>query len=239
MSAQFERIKMGPLEAIRFVTAAPRANPDLDSSPPGKAIVFFHGFGANAMDLAPLATELYSRPGTAWYFPEGILEFPMGPGAVGRAWWEIDQQALEIALQSGSHRDLRTYSPPPAAPDAARAAIDSLGLPRSSITLGGFSQGAMLATMLTMEQEESPEGLVILSGAFLDAENWSARAPRHAGLQFFQSHGTDDPLLSYNQARELEKLLRNSGLTGEFISFSGGHEIPTRVVKHLSEYLRR
>jgi predicted esterase len=48
-----------------------------------------------------------------------------------------------------------------------------------------------------------------------------------------------DPVLPYENAKRLETVLREGGLSGEFISFSGGHEIPQGVIKKVSLYLTR
>ena len=50
------------------------------------------------------------------------------------------------------------------------------GLPMSRFLLGGFSQGAMLATDVTLRLEEAPAGLAALSGTLLCEEEWRPRA---------------------------------------------------------------
>ncbi|MEQ9366118.1 MAG: esterase [Leptospirales bacterium] len=217
------------------------------------AIVCFHGFGANAEDLYPLHAHMNAPPGTHWFFPDGILELaPNMPAPAPRAWWPIDEAALQYALDRGTYRDLSGFAPP--GMEAARTTAASMireligrGFPLDRITLLGFSQGAMLATELTLRSRElfdqaRPAGLAILSGTLLDEKNWSALAGDHEhfrGFQFFQSHGVRDPILGFEAARRLEQLLRAGDLTGEFVEFPGGHEIPPQVVARLGQYLTR
>ncbi|MCR9142848.1 MAG: esterase [bacterium] len=237
------KTKIGSLNAIE----APGADG-------GGAIVCFHGFGANAEDLYPLHAHIKAPAGTHWFFPDAILELApnMAPPAP-RAWWPIDEAALQYALERGTYRDLSGFAPPgmAAARDAAagmiRALIDERGFTLDRITLAGFSQGAMLATELTLRSHElfgadaRPAGLAILSGTLLDEANWKTLAAdaRFQSFQFFQSHGTRDPILGFEAARRLESILREANWTGEFVEFPGGHEIPGQVAARLGQYLTR
>lgn len=161
------------------------------------------------------------------------------PGYTGRAWFPIDMAALEEAMRTKSLRTFADKDPEgmQVARDAALLMLQALGVPWDQIILGGFSQGAMLATDLMLRSEITPKGLMILSGAFLNQTLWTSLAPKKSNLRFFQSHGEYDPVLSYVGAKSLEKMLRNAGLLGEFIGFPGAHEIPQIVIQGMSRYL--
>ena len=117
--------------------------------------------------------------------------------------------------------------------------LEDLKTPMEKITLGGFSQGSMLATDVTLRLTENTNGLIILSGTLICQSEWSVLAKNKSKIQFFQSHGTEDPVLIYQNGKNLEALLRENGMSGEFVSFNGGHEIPDKVLKRLSQYLLR
>ena len=68
----------GPLQAIEVYN-----NPD------GKWVILFHGFGADAADLASLADQFDFQKPCNWLFPNGPLNVQIGPGVTGRAWWSI------------------------------------------------------------------------------------------------------------------------------------------------------
>lgn len=199
-------------------------------------IVLFHGFGANAYDLAALHSEIPSAPGTGWVFPEGIL----GLGGPARAWWMVDQAAVQLAMATGQPRDL-TGPPPPglqAAREAAFAFIEELGVPANRLILGGFSQGAMLTVHLTLALPKPPAGLLLFSGNLLDRRTVAELAPARAGLRFFQSHGRQDPILSFKKAREQYDLLLECGWQGEFHEFDGEHEIPRGALQGAESLLK-
>ena len=60
------------------------------------------------------------------------------------------------------------------------ALVDELGrgtgLAPGRIVLGGFSQGAMVATDVALRLEEPPAALVVLSGTLLCQDEWRRRA---------------------------------------------------------------
>lgn len=222
--------KLGPLEALV-----------VDGTHGGPCVVLCHGFGANAFDLLPLASTVKARPGTTWIFPQAPLTFTLGPGMQGRAWFPLVAEELARLVASGKNVTFADVVPPGLAP--ARLQLEELisTLDRSSdlVTVGGFSQGAMVATDLFLSAPNAYAGLVILSGTLIAKDEWSKKAPARSGCQFLQSHGTMDPVLPFDNAQRLEALLRDSGMSGEFISFAGGHEIPQGVLKRLGQYLTR
>jgi phospholipase/carboxylesterase len=224
--SQPKRRASGPLSAIEF-----------QGEQAGPAVVLFHGYGADAADLAPLAVETRTKRRLRWLFPDAPLRLDFG----GRAWFPIDVAAIEAGQMSGKPVDWSGTEPSglSAAREAASAFLGGLGLPWEDLILGGFSQGAILAADLALRAKRSPRGLVILSGNLVNDAQWRKLAPARAGLPFFQSHGITDPILGYQGARRLTSLLKEGGLEGELLSFEGGHSIPTEVLDSLAAYLDR
>lgn len=235
---QPRRIRIGGLDAIEVY--GPGGGPGEAAVGEGPIAVILHGYGADMTDLAPLSQVLDAPPGTRWIFPNAPITVPLGPYWSGRAWFPIDMAALERAMQSGSHRDLSGAAP--AELDAAREAIFSVcaetGRPLDEIVLGGFSQGAMVATEVALRAPQAPAGLVIWSGTLLQEAVWRPLAPGRAGLRFVQSHGRGDPLLAFEAAERLHQMLGDAGLEGRFVGFDGAHEIPEAALDAASALLR-
>lgn len=212
------------------------------SGPDGQEqwIILFHGYGADAYDLRSLSEVIQTPKPVNWLFPQGILEVPIGPGWTGRAWWNIDIQGLQEAQMRGEPRDLGKEAPEslPKLREKVMDAIKQLKVPWNQIILGGFSQGAMLATDIFMNAPEAPKGLIIMSGALLNKEEMKVKAPNRKGSKFFQSHGSSDTVLSHKGAAQLETMLNQSGLQGRLMTFAGGHEIPMPVIAKMNEYLK-
>jgi len=203
-------------------------------------VILLHGYGADASDLAPLARAMRTSKPLNWLFPNAPLSVPLGAYGEGRAWFPLRLADLQSANQ-GQPIDLSEISPPGSkrAREDVFAMIKALGVPTSRVILGGFSQGAMVATDVSLRLPEPVAGLVILSGALVDASNWKNLAANRQGLPFFQSHGRWDEVLNHAGAEQLSRLLKEAGMQGDLISFDGGHEIPLEVLSRLGQFLNR
>lgn len=223
------RCQLGPLGVIDF----PAKDAPL-------TVVLFHGYGADAADLAPLALEIPAgKKPLRWVFPDapGLLE---DLGMPGRAWFPVDMERLQRSQMTGQPWD-HSKSRPDGLDETKASALDflaALGAPWDRLVLGGFSQGAMLATELALSGPAAPRGLMILSGTLIDEPRWAKLAPARKGLPFFQSHGSADPILGYPAALKLEALLRGAGLKGSLLRFEGGHGIPPEVLDGMGAFLR-
>lgn len=222
---------------------------------PSSAVILCHGFGAPGDDLVALFEALVAmEPGlnsTRFYFPAAPISLGsvggFGIGGDSRAWWMINVPSF-IHLAAAPPEEasaFRKTDPPGMAPARAtfrklvNEVAETTSLPLGRIALGGFSQGAMLATDTALRLEEPCAGLVILSGTLLLEDVWRSKARARSGLPVFMSHGRQDPLLGYGAAQALAHLLSESGLAVEFHGFEGGHTIAPDAVAKLSAFLAR
>ena len=154
-------LQCGPLR-VRALGSSDRSAP---------AIILCHGYGAPGDDLVPLARAMDVGPGVRWFFPEAPLTVDLGFDAVGepgRAWWPVDMMRLQMELARGGRQWDPSETPEgmPEARDALfaclRALIDEHGVDPGRTILGGFSQGAMIATdaslLLTWEWPDRRKG---------------------------------------------------------------------------------
>lgn len=204
---------------------------------PEALVVLCHGFGAPGDDLVQIGaylieTQPHLRDRVAIVFPEAPLSLDEMGMYGGRAWWPIDMMKLTQAVESGDFRDLRNETPEllPSSRGKVEQVIaqlhQELGLDMSSTLIGGFSQGSMLATDLTLHAADKPAGLVVWSGTLLSEGTWRPLAASLQGLPIFQSHGTTDPVLPYDAAIWLKEMFEKNGADVNFLQFSGGHTIP-------------
>lgn len=200
------------------------------------AVIFLHGYGANMHDLFPL-WEMWHQEKFDWYFPNGIQSLPMGYYG-GRCWFSIDIAALEEAMRTGAHRDMAQHIPPEldVTLEKLESFISEVAGEHQQLVLGGFSQGAMLASHLAMRQSLKLDGLILLSGALAASPRIPAKA---SGIPFYQSHGSADPILSVAGAHALEQKLQSLEFQGELKVFPGGHEIPPSVINDVKKFLQQ
>ncbi len=210
----------------------------------GPLVLLLHGFGAPGNDLVPLADALHVPVGTRFVFPEGPLSLSFGPRDA-RAWWLIDMARIAADQAAGRLRDLSQDIPKGLAParEAMLAFLKEVERtfgadPRKTI-LGGFSQGAMLSCDAMLHTDRPYAGLVQLSGNVLAQPLWGPLMPKRKGLPVFQSHGTQDEILPYVGAERLRDALIHAGLSVEWQSFRGGHEIPRSVLQRLGPFITK
>ena len=215
------------------------------AGPPSLLVVLCHGFGAPGEDLVPLAPELCrQRPeleSARFLFPAAPLSLGWTGTGEGLAWWMIDVERL----MAGGTSELRAEVPKglPKARRMLRELVDvatrQAGLPLSRTVLGGFSQGAMLATDVALRLEEAPAGLCVLSGTPIAEAEWRRLAPARRGLGVLQTHGRQDPLLPFSLAEALRDLLAGAGMEVDFRAFDDGHTIPPEALGALGDFLAR
>lgn len=188
-------------------------------------VILLHGFGADSGDLFPLADMLDPEGKWNFYFPQAPLEVPIGPGWTGRGWFPISLRDLEAGI------DFTTVRPP--GMDHATALVYDLifDLNSEKLILGGFSQGAMVATEVAMLNPNDVTGLLLLSSCMLDRDNWTKKSVSLKGKPYFQSHGLQDQVIPFSAAQKLNDMLKGAGAEGSFVTFNGGHDIPTPVLQ--------
>lgn len=216
---------------------------DRQGSGEGPLVVLLHGFGAPGDDLVAVWRYLNVPDDVRFLFPAAPLQLSMGIGDA-RAWWMLDMERLTQARAQGQWDALSQEIPrglPPARTqmqDVLSLATETLSVPSPSLIVGGFSQGAMLATDLVLHTDIPFAGLVLLSGTLIAKQEWLTRLPNRQGLPVFQSHGIDDPILSFSMAQQLREHIQKAGLPVSWIEFHGGHEIPIQVLQGLGAFLQ-
>ena len=213
---------------------------DREGGGDGPLVVLMHGFGAPGTDLIGLWRVLDVPRDVRFAFPEAPNQIPGMPGA--RAWWMLDLERAESAMAEGP----RSYANevPEGMEKATSQVVEmlrglqvALGVSDQRLIVGGFSQGSMVACNAVFTRNVSPRSLVILSGTPVNLSAWTAGMPRREGLDVLQSHGQQDPLLSFGAAEELRDSMEAAALRVEWIPFRGGHEIPMSVLDGLGRFI--
>jgi phospholipase/carboxylesterase len=214
--------------------------PDREGGGDGPLVVLMHGFGAPGTDLVGLWRVLDVPHDVRFAFPEAPYEIPGMSGA--RAWWTLDLGHAERAMAEGP----RSYASevPPGMEEATDTVVEMLAalqteldVPGAALIVGGFSQGSMAACNAVFTRKISPAALVILSGTPVNLSSWETGMKEGAQPAVFQSHGRQDPLLSFEAAEQLRDAMQRHGLHVQWSPFRGGHEIPQSVLDGLSHFI--
>ena len=235
-------LNCGAMRALKLgtLTAHVTGGTDREGGGNGPVVVLMHGYGAPGTDLVPLWRELAVPREVRFVFPEAPLELGFG----GRAWWPIDMARLQDRSSEGSLERLTSEVPPGI--DVARAAVLEMlsllerdfGAAPEQTVIGGFSQGAMLATDIVLRTARPFAGLAVLSGTLISRGEWLPLMAARKGLPVLQSHGRTDAVLPFSLAERLRDELLAAGLPVQFIAFNGGHGIPGGVLEGLTQLVR-
>lgn len=231
--------------AIAILTAALGCStgPGLDvvtaggEGPP--TLVLLHGFGSTAAEWEPFTQTLDWRPPARFVFPQGPQAAAEAGGlADGRAWWPLQHRPGDSPERLAAEL---SQSRPPGL-EASAAAVGALvrrlaGPSGGTVVLGGFSQGAMVASEVAYRTESPIAALVLLSGALVDESSWRSGYARRRGLPVFIAHGRNDSVLPFSGSERMQRELAAAGQIVTWHPFDGDHEIPEGVVTALNRFL--
>lgn len=207
------------------------------SGPP--TLVLLHGYGSSASQWVPFTKTIQLPPDGRFVFPDApeATVPPDGPTG-GRGWWPL---RLRAHIPPGGRVPDLSGTRPPGLKIAASQVQDLLGFLRRSpggpIVLGGYSQGAMVASEVAFQSDVPLAALVLLSGTAVDEASWERNFSRRQGLRVFISHGRIDTVLPFNVSDRMRMKLESAGVNVTWVPFDGGHEIPAEVVVALNEFL--
>ncbi|MBA2673366.1 esterase [Ramlibacter sp.] len=190
-------------------------------------VLLFHGVGASADDLVPLAQRVAQARPHAFVASIGA-PFPFGMGA-GRQWFSV----LGVTEQD---RPARVAAAMPAFAGAVAHWQAESGVDAARTTLIGFSQGAIMA--LESTQAELPQPLarrvVAIAGRFAQPVRC---AP--AGVALHLIHGAVDPVIPAQQSVQAVGALRQLGAADTTLDVLPGlgHGVDGRVVDLVLSHL--
>jgi len=204
-----------------------------EAESPDLVVLMLHGFGATNNDFADLPEMLKALlPGksVAYVMPQAP------PGAMGASWWHLDVMKWMGAMQGGSDALAKLIREAPPGLDECRSRMAALldeictltGVTHDKIMIAGFSQGAMTAMDVALNQppEKALAGVTMLSGAPIVVEHWAERLKlHHEGIKVFVCHGQSDMVLPFVASGWLRDLLQANGAAIQYETHPGGHEL--------------
>ncbi|MBD2460587.1 dienelactone hydrolase family protein [Oscillatoria sp. FACHB-1407] len=190
-------------------------------------LVLLHGWGANAQDVAALASYL-KLPEYQFVFPDAPFPHPYNP--TGKKWYGFpddydfcsrdDFQAKPDLLQS---RQTLT--------DWLLSLESATGVPLNRTVLAGFSQGG--AMTLDVGLRLPLAALMVLSG-YLHTPLQLETPPVAPVLMV---HGTLDNVVSITAARQARDSLIAAGVQLDYQEFVMGHEIQLEILQIMQSFI--
>lgn len=176
----------------------------------------FHGYGSNAEDLFSFADKL---PETLAIFSVRA-PYPLEPS--GYAWYAIHfdekQDKWNDEVQARKSRN--------AIASFIDEACETYPLDPNNSTLLGFSQGAILSYAVALSFPEKVKNIIALSGYLnqqLLVQDYATK--NHQSLNFYISHGNQDPVIPLEWARKTSDFLKTLHITHTYQEFPTGHGV--------------
>ena len=196
---------------------------------PHPAILTLHGRGANAFDLLSLAPHLCGGK-FLMICPQGPLEMPIRPDAVGYAWYPMSMGSPpDVAAILSSKKPLLAF---------LDECVKRYPIDAKKLVVLGFSQGGLMAHSLALAHPERFAALAVLS-SWLPKELVQELSVGEGvrSLPTLVQHGTQDPMIEVDRARDSVERLRELKVPLTYREYDMGHEIKPRSLIDLSAWL--
>jgi len=176
-------------------------------------LVMMHGLTGTANLIRPLAESLLS-PGMNLILPEATIPHPKR----GFAWWLRDEPPSE-PLNSSALMEVD---------ESVESIVDFINLQSSEekLILGGFSQGAAMATEVFMHKKIQHRvlGMVLISGKSVrPKELYEALLDNPIPVVWM--HGETDQIVSMEQAKELCNVIEKANCSILKLQHHKGHMV--------------
>jgi thioredoxin 1 len=190
-----------------------------------RLLLLLHGYGADERDLGGLLPYLDPDGRFATVLPRGPLSVP---GTPGFAWYDFGAADGGAGAQAA----LETLD------ELVDQQCAELGFPRETAIFAGFSQGAGLALGLGLLKSHAarPAGVLAMSPAFALGDP-AAFDDRAVDVPVLVQHGTHDPLIPVQRARELAQALREFGVPTEYREYPMEHQVAMESLRDAHAWL--
>ena len=196
---------------------------------PHPTILTLHGRGANAFDLLGLAPYVCNGK-FLMICPQAPLETPIGPGAVGYAWYPMTMGGPpDVGAILSSRKQLQAF---------LNECLSRYPIDAKKLVILGFSQGGVMAYSLALSDPKRFAGLVVLS-SWLPKELIPDLAVKETvqSLPTLVQHGSQDQMIEVQRAQDSVERLRELRIPLTYREYDMGHEITPRGLTELSAWL--
>ena len=193
---------------------------------PRGALVLLHGRATDENDLFPLLDALDPDRRLIGITVRGPLSLPPG----GRHWYAVPRVGYpDPATFVASVQQLFAL---------LDALAPTLGVDAGRTILGGFSQGSVMAYALGLAAGRPvPAGILALSGFIPTVPGFELDPGARAGLPVLIAHGSLDPVISVQFARQARERLEQAGLAVSYHESTTAHTIDPRLLPDLRRWV--
>ena len=192
-------------------------------------LLLLHGYGSNEADLFSFATELPEN----YYIISARAPYDLQHGSY--AWYAINFDADENKFSD--HEQAKVSR------DLIGTFIDELvanfPIDKNSITLIGFSQGAILSYGVALSNPKKIKNVIGLSGYVSEPIlKQGFENNDFSTLGVFASHGTVDQVIPIEWARKSDNFLTQTNIAHTYKEYPIGHGISPQVFFDFKNWLQ-
>ena len=176
-------------------------------------LIFLHGVGANERAMLSLAEAAPQRCGSI------AVRAPVALGPDSYAWFQVNfTEAGPIIDECQARLSLESLA------ELIRSVkAKHHNLPIFAV---GFSQGAIMALLLSLTLPELIHGAICFSGRFPpEFGQDSAAGPLLAETRIWVGHGVEDRVLPIHYGRRIQTLLETYSVPHRYQEFAARHEV--------------
>lgn len=209
---------------LNYVLQTPSGKSETERMP---LVITMHGRGADANDLADIASMIDGPGGYRFLFPNAPKAWEAAPGMTfGYTWFDglpPDPKSIEA-----SRKIVLQF---------LDAALKRYPTPAGKVVLGGFSQGALMALDAGLRTTLPLAGIVAMSGALFEPDLPDLSAKKD--LPILIVHGTADEMINVNMARRARRVLEGLGLDLQYQEFPMGHHLTQESMGVVRDFIGR
>jgi len=191
-------------------------------------LLMVHGFGSNEQDLFSFSRALPNE------FTIVSIRGPINTPGMGYAWYDIyfdlkgnKTYDIEMAIKS---RDLILK--------CVEGCSKKYNTDINNTTLMGFSQGSILINAVALTYPKNIKDIISLSGG-IDPSIITLSKEDLNDLSFYISHGSEDEVLPFNQAKESLNFLNQNNIVFDFETYPVGHGVCPENFKSMLSWLNK
>ena len=198
------------------------------SGEPEGALVLLHGRGADEHDLTSVLDVLDPERRLVGITPGAPLP---GPGGSGGRWWYMVPRVgyPDPATFHATYTQLTAF---------LDGWLQDRAITWDRTLIGGFSMGCVMSYATGLgPRRPAPAGILAMSGFIPTVEGWDAEFETRPDLPVFITHGSRDPVISVDFARDARRRLDGAGLPVDYHEHEGGHHLDPRTLPRMTAWV--
>ena len=203
-------------------------------TPPVGAVIWLHGLGADYNDFVAIIPELRLPISLKFVFPNArLMPVTINGGMQMRAWYDIlDFSTLHRSV------DAQGILISVAQIENLIAELIAEGFKADEIVLAGFSQGGVISYYAGLNSKYSLAGLMVLSGYLPEPQLLDmSQVKQKTKLPILVCHGSQDPVVSIEYAKQAIKHLDELGLNYQWHEYAMQHSLCGEEVAQIAKWL--